>query len=301
MLTSPALFRASRSIAWSLPMLVLVVASGVGVAEASQSSITEVSGTACAGEDRSRIETERAALTEARRRAAEFSATHISSTTVVENAMLKSDLIEAYSQAEVRVLEVLERTWDAPGAGDCFTISIRAEVMPSDAVMQRVQQGKTDDPRLPLAVQLWVDDTEGEYVAGERMKIYLTGNKPFYARLIYVEASGTRVQLLPNQHRSKNYFNGTTMYEVPTPEDGFQLEVSPPFGDEQLVLYASTMPLGDIQTEAAGDALFVAADSAEAISMKTRGVTIASSNSSTGSGVAEFAEADVSLRTRSAP
>jgi hypothetical protein len=54
--------------------------------------------------------------------------------------------------------------------------------------------------------------------------------------------AGIRVQLLPNSYRAENYFNGGVVYEVPSGNDRFDLEVSPPFGKENIFVYASSSP-----------------------------------------------------------
>ncbi|MEX0942124.1 MAG: DUF4384 domain-containing protein, partial [Pseudomonadales bacterium] len=261
-------------------LLILTILSPI--AHGAQSSITEADGESCMGDDKSRRQTERVALESAKRLAVEFSSTHISSTTIVENFELKNDIVEAFNKAEVKVLDVLNEKWDDPQVSDCYTIRIKAEVLPSQEVMQKVDNTQMmSDPRLPLAVNLWVNSSSATYTEGESMKIYLQGNKPFYARLIYVDSQGNNVQLLPNQHRRDNYFAGATMFEVPTGQDQFELKVSPPFGKEKLVLYASTMPLGQVSTEAAGPDLYLVTDQAQAIGVKTRGIAIKSKNTDT--------------------
>jgi hypothetical protein len=271
-----------------------------------QSSITEADGESCMGDDKSKRQTERVALESAKRLAVEFSSTHISSTTIVENFELKNDIVEAFNKAEVKVLNVLDERWDDPKIGDCYTIRIKAEVLPSQEIMQKVDNTQLmSDPRLPLAVNLWVNSQTETYAEGESMKIYLQGNKPFYARLIYVDAQGNNVQLLPNQHRRDNYFAGATMFEVPTGQDQFELKVSPPYGKETLVLYASTMPLGSVATEAAGPDYYLVTEQTQTIGVKTRGIAIKSKNAGVSGGgagksseVAEFAEAQVAITTR---
>lgn len=42
------------------------------------------------------------------------------------------------------------------------------------------------------------------------------------------------IQILLNLHRTQNYFNGGTVYEIPSGGDGFELEVSPPLGEENI-------------------------------------------------------------------
>lgn len=279
------------------------------IALAAQSSITEANGESCMGDDKSRRQTEQAALAEAKRLAVEFTSTHISSTTVVENFELKQDLVEAFNQAEVKVLDILEEKWADPQESDCYVVRIKAEVIPLRELMSKVDSTMSvSDPRLPLNVNLWVNKTEPVYRQGESVSIYLQGNKPFYARLIYTDASGTNIQILPNQHRRDNYFAGATILEVPEARDRFLLTVSPPFGKETLTLYASTAPLGAIDTQSAGADVYAVTEAPQQIAAKTRGISIQASDTTTsgepGTGqplqstrVAEFAEATVEITT----
>ncbi len=80
----------------------------------------------------------------------------------------------------------------------------------------------------------------------------MKGNKPFYARLLYRQTDGSLVQILPNPYRKENYFQGGVVYEVPSGPDNFELKVTPPFGEEHIILYASTQDLGDIELEVSG-------------------------------------------------
>ncbi len=271
---------------------------------AAQSTITEADGESCMGDDKTRRQTEQAALEIAKRMAVEYTSSHIGSTTVVENFELKSDIVEAFTQAEVKLLEVLNRDWRQNGPIDlCINLRIKAEVIPAAAQLQKVdsEQLKTD-PRLPLNVDLWVNASDAQFTEGDKMKIYLRGNKPFYGRLVYVDSKGNNVQLLPTQHRRDNYFQGGTMFEIPTGNDKFELTVTGPFGEEQLILYASTEQLGNINTAPAGKDFYVVNDGIEQVAVKTRGIAIEAKDTNVGRpGVAEFAETAISIRTRPRP
>ncbi|MDC1308467.1 hypothetical protein N8Z40_10820, partial [Pseudomonadales bacterium] len=83
------------------------------------------------GSELSRKETERLAIQDAKRKAVESSKTFIESETEMEDFALKRDSVAAYSSAEVKVLSIVDQVWDAPESGDCFHITIRAEVVPS--------------------------------------------------------------------------------------------------------------------------------------------------------------------------
>jgi hypothetical protein len=152
---------------------------------ASQSTITEADGYACMGYDKSRKQTEEEALRNAKRNAVEYASTYIKSEPRVKDFQLQKDLIDAYANATVKIIQEPEGAWykDA-SAGECFRVKIKAEVVPDDRAMARITQGKgiTEDPSAPLHVSVWTD--KKEYRQGEKIKVYIKGNKPFYARVI---------------------------------------------------------------------------------------------------------------------
>ncbi|OGW13963.1 MAG: hypothetical protein A3K09_01935 [Nitrospinae bacterium RIFCSPLOWO2_12_FULL_47_7] len=229
----------------------LFIASNV---YAAQSSITEAEGTACMGEDRAKKQTEKLAFDDAKRRAVEYTLTYLKSETVVNKYELEKDLIEAYSNAAIKIIQEMDKKWyKDESLGDCFKVKIKAEVIPDEKGMERISQNKEsgDDPSAPLNVKAWTD--KKEYKGDEKIKVYIKGNKPFYARVIYKDAGGNMVQLLPNPHRSNNYFNGGVIYEIPSGEDRFELEVFPPFGTEGIIVYGSSSQLGDVDLKALGD------------------------------------------------
>lgn len=79
------------------------------------------------GYDKSKKQTEEEALTNAKRKAVEYASTYIKSETRVKDFQLEKDLINAYANATVKIIQELEKGWykDA-SAGDCFRIKIKA-------------------------------------------------------------------------------------------------------------------------------------------------------------------------------
>lgn len=245
---------------------------------AAQSTITEAEGNACMGDDKSRKQTEQAALTDARKKAVEFASTYIKSESRVKNFVLEKDLLFAYANAEVKIIQELQKSWHKDAAsGDCYKVVIKAEIIPDVKVMEKLSQSDqaADDPSAPLKVKAWTD--KKEYKEGEKIKVYIKGNKPFYARVLYKDASGQYVQILPNPYRAESYFNGGTVYEIPSGNDQFDLEVSPPFGEEGVLIYASTSALGEISTATRGG-VFQVKTEAKDIGVKTRGIKIVRKN-----------------------
>ena len=78
------------------------------------------------------------------------------------------------------------------------------------------------------------------------MKVYLKVNKPFYAHVVYKQVDNSLLQLLSNPYRDQNYFNGGVVYKIPSGDDRFDLEVSPPCGTENVTVCASTSPTGSL-------------------------------------------------------
>jgi hypothetical protein len=264
---------------------------------AAQSTIVDVEGKACMGDDKSRKQTEQAAMADAKRNAAERAVTYLKSETQVKDFAVEKDLVAAYANAAVKVVQELEKAWYKDAVtGECYRMKIKAEVVPDEKAMSKAAQAKdfADDPAAPLKVKLWTD--KQEYKQGEKIKIYLKGNKPFYARILYKDVTGDLLQLLPNPYRSENYFNGGIIYEVPSGNDRFDLEVSPPLGQESISIYTSTSPLGDINLAAQGDVYRVITKSTD-VSRLTRGVKVQEKSGGRKDLPSEFSEEVLSIRT----
>lgn len=264
---------------------------------AGQSIITEGEGYACMGDDKSRKVTETTAIADAKRKATESASTYLQSETHIKDAMLEKDLLSAYANAQVKVLQELLKEWyKEQGLGDCYRVKLKVEVIPDEKAMagnaKKNQDVLESDPSGPLAIKVWTD--KQEYVQGERMKVFIKGNKPFYAHVVYKQADNSLLQLLPNPYRDQNYFNGGVVYEIPSGEDRFDLEVSPPYGAENVTVYASTSPTGSLNVKPAGG-VFSIANKLSEISATTRGIKFVQKDS--GKSVAEFSETSATAVT----
>lgn len=275
----------------SLPLLlILLIISNL---YASQSTIIEADGIACMGYDKSRKQTEEEALVNAKKKAVEHTATYIKSESRLNDFELEKDLIEAYSNATVKLIQETNKVWYKDAAlGDCCQVRIKAEVIPDNEAMDRISKGtgQADDPSAPLDIRLWTN--KGEYREGEKIKIYIRGNKPFYARILHKGVNGELLQLLPSPYRKDHYFNGGVIYEIPSGEDQFNIEVAPPFGRESIIVYASTAPLGEINLTPAGG-FFKITTGAEKVGERSRAVSLKEKNPEQETQAAEFSEGQI--------
>ena len=278
-----------------LPLLLILFM--ISNLHASQSTIIGADGIACMGYDKSRKQTEEEALANAKKKAVEHTSTYIKSESRLKDFELEKDLVEAYSNATVKVIQEVGRSWvKDPSLGDCCQVKIKAEVIPDNESMERISKGKgqSEDPSAPLNVQLWTD--KKEYKEREKIKIYIRGNKPFYARIVHKGGNGELLQLLPNPFRPEHYFNGGVIYEIPSGQDRFEMEVTPPFGQENIIVYASTAPLGEINLAPAGG-VYEIKTKPDKIAIESRGVVLKEKNPDQKIKTAEFSESQIIYKT----
>ncbi len=126
----------------------------------------------------------------------------------------------------------------------------------------------------------------------------MKGNKHFFARVIYRNAAGETLQLLPNPYRKNNFFSSGIVHELPSGDDRYDIEVIPPFGTEVITLFGSTAQLGDIELQEKFS-VYEVKTKAEDIGLKTRGVALTEKKGSSNDAGADFAEAKAVVTTES--
>ena len=175
---------------------------------ASQSLITESEGRSCLENGKTKKQVEEAAIDIARRNAIENVINYLRGGTSDSPTRGHQS---SYHDARVNVINELEKKWISEDGQECFAIVIQAEVIPVEKITKRTTRGlhivkKEAEPvqiSATLNIEVWTDRTE--YKTGDEVTIFLKGNKPFYARVIYKDVSGNILQLLPNPYRSNNY------------------------------------------------------------------------------------------------
>lgn len=266
-----------------------------------RSSIHQVDGFAYLSEDKtvSQIRSEAFAL--AKRQALEAAQTYIQSKTKVESAKLTYDLIWSEAEGSVRLLDQKDFGIEK---NTRYHVWIKAEVFYDLAPKH------TDDTSKPpasghltafipgsgpLTVNVWTD--KKTYIQGEEVIIYLQGNRDFFAVVVDVMANGDIIQLLPNTHRTENFFRGGTRYRIPGNKDHFSLAVSEPYGKDTVVVYASESSIDSLPTHAIGGGLGAFRGTQTDLSEKARGIRIETTGpAQAGQGV-EFYEGQWSFST----
>jgi len=245
--------------------------------EEKRSSIHEVDGYAYLSETMTLGQVRNAAIATAKRQAVERAKTYIESNTTVENFEVTQDRIKGKSYGTVTILEMKDL-----GVVDNtrYHVWIKAEVeygikpvdMPDTGSPSDQLTATHLDPQAPLTVRVWT--TKKAYQEGEHIVVYMQGNRDFYARIVDITSDGDIMQLLPNDYRQQDRFEAGRIYQIPGESDRFDLKVTPPFGEDRIVVYASEVPLGNVAMNSAGAGLGAFGGTRESLGIRTRGISV---------------------------
>jgi len=267
-------------------------AAGGGPDHEQRSCIQSADGYAYLSEDMTLAQTRAAALANAKRQAIEMARTYIQSKTKIQNFVLQSDLVESAAEGSVKILEQKDF-----GVQDNtrYHIWIKAEVVYGmGAAGADIPSGFDPDPRAPLSVKVWT--SQKHYHAGDRIEIFVRGNRRFYARIVDIDQEGRIIQLLPNDFRRLNRFEPGKVYKIPDEGDRFDLKVTAPYGQDQIVVYACEAPLGPVDMQPLGGGLHLFRGSRESLAVQTRGIAVVKDSVGANDGI-QFYEASWSVTT----
>lgn len=163
-------------------------------------------------------------------------------------------------------------TTDMPVENGRYSLVVRVEVrLYPRTVLSADQPATAQDP---LTVSIRTD--RRDYKDGEDVIVYVKGNKDFYGRITYEDASGAIIQVLPNLYRDDAKFLAGGEYRIPGDGDRFRLRVNSPFGRERFTVFASTRELGETPTKAVdgGSGLRAAEGDRQTVANRTRGLSV---------------------------
>jgi len=176
------------------------------------------------------------AFANAKQQVVEDHNTYLKSITKVINGEAVSNVVNAVSEAHVKVLE---RKDLGLTSDKCYKVWIIAEIIANT----ENEQVALDQSNSQLSVKMWTKNKKKSYGKDERFTILIKGNMDFYALVANVRPDGDLTLLLPNKYRKNNHFKANEVYQIPGKEDIFKLTVGEPFGTEKMIIYASVAPL----------------------------------------------------------
>ena len=92
-----------------------------------------------------------------------------------------------------------------------------------------------------------VNHADGQYRAGEKLRVRFQAERKAFLYLIYHQADGTSLLLFPNVARPKNRIAAMRSTDIPEKGEAFRFEVGPPLGREVLQVLASVEPLAELE------------------------------------------------------
>lgn len=95
-------------------------------------------------------------------------------------------------------------------------------------------------PQDTLEIDAWLDHADAVYTGGEEMKITLAANKDCYFKVYYVDAGNTMTLLYPNRRNKDNQLKANK--ERTIPESPMHFTIEAPYGQENVIIYASDKP-----------------------------------------------------------
>ncbi len=108
------------------------------------------------------------------------------------------------------------------------------------------------------------------YVEGDVISYFVSSSHDAFLLLIYQDASGNLIQILPNQYSANHIYSADLYFQVPGENVGFQFEIAAPFGDEHVWAFASTGKFSDLPGQVLDNGLKLLSDAMPDIVQRLR-------------------------------
>ncbi len=252
--------------------------TGMSSEKRKYSCIQAVDGYAHLSESMNIEQAKTAAFADARKKAIEMSRRYITNGKIKEYNLIWPD-----SESAVSILDQKDYGLEADNSYHIWImaeVEYRVELKNQDAMLQ--------DLSGPLTVNVWT--SKKKYKDGENIEIMIRGNKDFHARIADISSTGEIIQILPNLYRNINFFKAGKIYRIPDTGDQFYLKAAFPFGEDKIVVYASEVPLGRVNTKSSGQGMGIINGNEKSLAIRSRGISITPKASDTLPGT-EFYEA----------
>ncbi len=216
----------------------------------SRGSQETVEGHACYtyGDSETPAQGKRAAISLAQEEAVRRHRVFVQSATKVKNFQLEEDVVQTASAALLERVRVEKE--EKRGQEVCVTITaLMSPVSMEDMIRQRVNAKEISQAAVSVVPQasasgakVWTNKSDGHYVEGDRLIIYVQSDRDAYLKLDYFQADGTVVHMVPNQFRGQGVVKAGRVYAFGDEASPEQFNVQGPFGAETIKAIFSTRP-----------------------------------------------------------
>ncbi len=138
-------------------------------------------------------------------------------------------------------------------------------------------------PTLPAThsgdIHIELKTNQQTFREGERMKVTVTPNADCYLRLYYLSAEREIIQIFPNLYQQEHQFKAGEARTIGGAGAGFELRMSPPFGNEILMAVGSSEPFTDESSFHWQNELFKQFEDTDLQKLAMRGITVTETKS----------------------
>jgi hypothetical protein len=200
----------------------------------------------------------------------------------MKNFQLEEDVVQTASAAmlqEIQFKEPERKTQEI-----CITVTAKISLVSiEDMIRQRLNAKEIavdaqralvpDNPAFELKV--WTNKSEGRFLEGEKVAIYVQSDRDAYLKLDYFQANGKVVHLVPNRYRGQAFIKGGKKYAFGDETSPEYFIVEPPYGTEAIKAIVAVLPF---DTGPEGES--TESDSREYIQKGLRGIKVVAATSS---------------------
>lgn len=223
-------------------------------AKAASQVLETVHGEGCYsyGDNETPALAKRAAMAIAQEHAVRSHRVFVESTSTVRKFQLEDDLIQTVSAGMLEQIRVEKE--EKKGQEICITVSAKlSPVSLEDLIKQRANAKQVSQaaqaPLLPqsqgFGLRVWVDKTDGHYIEGDRLVVYVQSERDAYLRLDYFMADGCVLHLVPNVYRGQALIRSGQTYSFGGDADPEHILITHPFGAETIKAMLSAVPIED--------------------------------------------------------
>lgn len=209
-----------------------------------------VEGQACYryGDSETPIQAKRAAISLAQEQAVRSHRVFVQAATKVKNFQLEEDVVHTASAALLQHVRVEKE--EIRGQEICVRITaVMSSASIEDMIRQQVNAKEISQAAVAVVPQtpasggkVWTNISDGHYVEGDRMIIYVQSDRDAYLKLDYFQADGTVVHMVPNQFRGQGVVKAGQVYTFGDGASPEQFTIQGPFGTETIKAIFSNRP-----------------------------------------------------------
>ena len=201
------------------------------------------------GDEETPAKARRGAMAIAQEQAMRSHRVFVESSIRVKNFQLVEDLIQTASAAMLHDIKIENEERKAQEI--CITLSAKiSPVSVEDMIRQRVSAKEiaqsaqsTLVPNQPsFGVKLWTNKTNGQFIEGEKLVIYVQSDRDGYLKLDYFQADGMVAHLVPNVYRGQAFIKGGKKYAFGEETSPEQFLIGAPYGTEAVKAIVGVRP-----------------------------------------------------------